>query len=368
MIRKTIFVAKPSMPPLAEFIPYLEEIWDSKILTNNGKFHQQLETELCQHLGVNHVSLFSSGTIALMTALKALKLTGDVITTPYTFVATTNSLRLNNLNPIFVDIDATSFNLDPLKIEAAITPETSAIFPVHSYGIPCDVEAIDKIASKHKLKVIYDAAHAFGVENPSGSILNHGDFSVLSFHATKVFNTFEGGAVICPDENSKHQLDQLKNFGFQDELNLVDIGLNGKMSELNAAFGLLQLKYVDGLISKRAEIARHYLELLNDIEGIKPFDFTVQLKSNFSYFPIIIEESYPLSRDGLMNVLAEQGINCRRYFYPLISEFEPYKSARHHFTPIATLTSNQVLCLPIYPDLGLEQQELTVKIIRSCGK
>ena len=242
---KAIYVTQPDLPPLAEFIPYLQKIWDSKILTNGGPFHQQLEQALCDHLGVKHLALFTNGTIALVTALQALRITGEVITTPYSFVATAHSLLWNGIKPVFVDIDPQTLNLDPAKIEAAITPQTTAILPVHVYGHPCDVEAIQRVADKHNLRVIYDAAHAFGVQCHCGSVLNHGDLSVLSFHATKVFNTFEGGAIVCPDAETKKHIDQLKNFGFVDEVTVVAPGINGKMSEVNAAFGLLQLDHID---------------------------------------------------------------------------------------------------------------------------
>jgi len=259
---KTIFVTKPLLPPLDEFIPYLEEIWASRILTNSGPFHQKLEAELCEYLGVKHIALFANATIALVTALQALKISGEVITTPYSFVATAHSLLWNGIKPIFVDIDPQSMNLDPAKIEAAITPQTTAIMPVHCYGHPCDVDAIQRIADRHNLKVIYDAAHAFGVECHCGSVLNHGDLSVLSFHATKVFNTFEGGAIVCPDAKTKLQIDQLKNFGFVDEVTVIAPGINGKMSEINAAFGLLQLKHIDHAIKQRQAVDQHYRFLL----------------------------------------------------------------------------------------------------------
>ena len=269
MKNKPIYVTQPYLPPLEEFIPYLQEIWNSKILTNNGPFHQQLEQALCEYLGVGHISLFTNGTIALVTALQALRVTGEVITTPYSFVATSHSLLWNGIKPVFVDIDPNTLNLDPAKIEAAITPQTTAIMPVHVYGHPCEVDAIQEIADKYNLKVIYDAAHAFGVQCHCGSLLNHGDLSVLSFHATKVFNTFEGGAIVCPDAKTKLRIDQLKNFGFVDEVTVAAPGINGKMSELNAAIGLLQLKHVDQAIEKRKAIDTHYRKLLNDVKGIR---------------------------------------------------------------------------------------------------
>lgn len=261
-MKKPIYVTQPYLPPLEEFIPYLQQIWDKKILTNGGPFHAKLEDALCEYLGVKHISLFTNATIALVTGLQALRITGEVITTPYSFVATAHSLLWNGIKPVFVDVDPKTLNLDPAKIEAAITPHTTAIMPVHCYGHPCDVDAVQKIADNYNLKVIYDATHAFGVQDEKGSVLNHGDLSVLSFHATKVFNTFEGGAIICPDAKTKIRIDQLKNFGHVGELNVVAPGINGKMSEFNAALGLLQLKYIDQAIARRKEIDTAYRERL----------------------------------------------------------------------------------------------------------
>ncbi len=262
MKNNNIFVTKPTLPPLEEFVPYLQQIWDNKVLTNGGPFHEQLEQELCEYLGVEHICLFTNGTIALVTALQALRITGEVITTPYSFVATSHSLLWNGIKPVFADIDPNTLNLDPARIEAAITPQTTAIMPVHCYGHPCDVDAIQKIADNYNLKVIYDAAHAFGVQCHCGSVLNHGDLSVLSFHATKVFNTFEGGAIVCPDAKTKVRIDQLKNFGHVGEVTVVAPGINGKMSEFNAALGLLQLKYIDQALARRKEIDAAYRERL----------------------------------------------------------------------------------------------------------
>src|SRR5664280_642106 len=263
-----IYVTQPLLPPLEEFIPYLQEIWDNKILTNGGPFHQQLEQALCDYLGCKHLALFTNGTLALVTALQALRITGDVITTPFSFVATAHSLLWNGIKPVFVDIDPETFNLDPEKIEAAITPHTTAIMPVHVYGKPCDVEKIQKIADTYGLKVIYDAAHAFGVNYKGESLLKHGDLSILSFHATKVFNTFEGGAIICPDAKTKKRIDDLKNFGFADEVTVIAPGINGKMNEVQAAFGLLQLKYIDHAIARRQAIDARYRDLLSEVVGI----------------------------------------------------------------------------------------------------
>jgi dTDP-4-amino-4,6-dideoxygalactose transaminase len=351
-----IFVTSPSLPPLEEFIPYLRSIWDNKILTNGGPFHQQLEKELCEYLGVEYISLFTNGTIALVTALQALRIKGEVITTPYSFVATSHSLLWNGIKPVFVDIDPNTLNLDPAKIEAAITPQTTAIMPVHCYGHPCDVDAIQKIADDYNLKVIYDAAHAFGVQCHCGSILNHGDLSVLSFHATKVFNTFEGGAIICPDAKTKLHIDQLKNFGHAGELNVVAPGINGKMSELNAALGLLQLKYIDKVLERRKIIDLAYRERLKKVKGIHCLNDSGEKKANYAYFPILVGSDYPISRDELNLKLKDIGIHTRRYFYPLISDFPMYRglpSAHKENLPVATAAAQQVLCLPIYPDLEM---------------
>src|SRR5450755_2232905 len=324
-MKKDIYVTQPFLPPLEEFIPYLEKIWSSKILTNGGPFHQQLETMLCEHLGVEHVALFTNGTIALITALQALRIRGEVITTPYSFVATSHSLLWNGIKPVFVDIDSDTLNLDPSKIEAAITPQTTAIMPVHCYGRPCDVHAIQQIADDYNLRVIYDAAHAFGVGYESGSVLRYGDLSVLSFHATKVFTTFEGGAIVCPDAKTKQRIDHLKNFGFVDEVTVVATGINGKMSEMNAALGLLQLKYFDQAIARRKKIDAAYREQLKNVRGIRCLPDTVDCLANYAYFPILVESDYPVRRDMLYQNLKEQNIFARRYFYPLISDFPMYR-------------------------------------------
>ena len=309
---KPIYVTQPYLPPLEEFIPYLEKIWENKWLTNNGPFHQQLEQALCDYLGVDHLALFTNGTIALVTALQALRITGEVITTPFSFVATTHSLLWNGLTPVFVDIDPVTCNLDPEKIEQAITPRTTAIMPVHCYGTPCHVERIQAIADTYGLKVIYDAAHAFGVDYKNESLLKHGDLSVLSFHATKVYNTFEGGAIVCPDAKTKQRIDYLKNFGFADEVTVMAPGINGKMSEINAAFGLLQLKHVDVAIVRRWEIDGLYRQGLSDVKGITCLPVPVDTKQTFSYFPILVGNDYHMSRDGLYSKLKEQNIHARR--------------------------------------------------------
>lgn len=354
-MKKTIFVTKPFLPPLDEFIPYLEKIWDNKVLTNCGPFHHQLEEALCEYLGVEHIALFTNGTIALVTALQALRITGEVITTPYSFVATSHSLLWNGIKPVFVDIDPNTLNLDPMRIEAAITPQTTAIMPVHCYGHPCDVEAIQKIADIYNLMVVYDAAHAFGVKDANGSVLNYGDLSVLSFHATKVFNTFEGGAIVCPDAKTKVRIDQLKNFGHVGEVTVVAPGINGKMSEFNAALGLLQLKYIDLAIARRKEIDAEYRERLNGVKGIRCLGATGEKLPNYAYFTILVKADYPISRDDLYQKLKDNGFHPRRYFYPLISDFPMYRglpSAHKENLPVATAIAQQVLCLPIYPDMG----------------
>jgi len=368
--KKPIYVTQPSLPPLTDFYPYLEQIWENKILTNGGPFHQQLERALCEYLGVDHLALFTNGTTALVTALQAMRITGEVITTPYSFVATAHSLLWNGIKPVFVDVDSKTLNLDPAKIEAAITPQTTAIMPVHCYGNPCDVEAIQKIADNYNLKVIYDAAHAFGVQRHDGSVLKHGDLSVLSFHATKVFNTFEGGAIICPDAKTKLRIDQLKNFGFVDELTVVASGINGKMSEINAAFGMLQLKSVDLAIARRGEIDRLYREMLAHIPGIRCLAASGQTITNYSYFPVFVEPGYSLDRDALYEKLKTHGIYARRYFYPLITDFPMYRgmpSAQRGNLPVAAKAAQQILCLPIYPNLSDEEVRRVVDVIAGAG-
>ena len=354
MSETPIYVTQPQLPPLEELMPLLEQIWERRILTNNGPFHKQLEQALCEYLGVEHLALFCNGTIALVTALRALRITGEVITTPYSFVATAHSLLWNNNTPVFVDIDPQTFNLDPAKVEAAITERTTAILAVHCYGVPCDVDAIQVIADQYSLKVIYDAAHAFGVNCHCGSVLNHGDLSVLSFHATKVFNTFEGGAIVCRDEKMKQSIDRLKNFGFAGETKVVATGINGKMNELQAAVGLLQLQTIDAAIEQRASIAARYREEIEQIEGLSCAPPSMALRYNYAYFPILVGASYPLSRDELYEKLKQGGIYGRRYFYPLITEFPMYRhlsSAVPEGLPVAHRIASQVICLPIYPAL-----------------
>ncbi len=368
MSQKNIYVTQPFLPPLEELTPYLETIWSTKILTNGGPYHQQLEEELCNYLGVNHISLFNNGTIALITALQALGISGEVITTPYSFVATANSLIWNNIKPVFIDIDPVTLNLDPKKIEAAITENTTAILPVHCYGTPCDVDEIEKIAKRNNLKVIYDAAHAFGVKCHCGSVLNHGDLSILSFHATKVFNTFEGGAIVCNDLATKKHIDNLKNFGFINETSVIEAGINGKMSELNAAIGLTQLKHIDSAIEKRKSIADQYNTQLEKIKGIKIPSWNYSKFSNYSYYPIFIEKGYTCNRDALYEKLKIHNIYSRRYFYPLITEFQIYKNmprSKEISLLVANQVADKVLCLPIYPDLSKGEIDRIIKVISS---
>lgn len=365
---KNVYVTSPLLPPLEEFIPYLETLWESKILTNSGQFHQQLEEALAAYLGVKYVCLFSNGTLALLTALQTLRITGEVITTPYSFVATSHSLLWNDLTPVFADIDPVTFNIDPDRIEELITPKTTAIMPVHCYGIPCDMERIQKIADTYGLKVIYDAAHCFGVKQDNASILNYGDLSVLSFHATKVFNTFEGGAIICHDAKTKQRIDYLKNFGFADETIVMAPGINAKMNEVQAAMGLLQLKYIDSALQERAIIYQRYVELLDStlpaLEYIKPAG---NIEWNYSYFPVLIRADSAVSRDAIYTELRKHNIYARRYFYPLISAFPMYRhfpTANVQNLPVADEISHAVLCLPIYPGLLLADQRRIIEIIQ----
>lgn len=355
---KPILVTKPAMPPIEEFETYLKQIWDNSWLTNNGPIHQELEKALAEYLGVKYISLFSNGTLALITALQALHIKGEVLTTPFSFVATSHSLWWNGIKPVFVDIDPLTYNIDPEKIEEAITHDTTAIMPVHVYGNPCDTKRIKEIADRHNLKVIYDAAHAFGVSKEGDSILNQGDLSTLSFHATKVYSTIEGGAIICHDQQMKHHIDNLKNFGFRGETVVEEPGINAKLNEVQAAYGLLQLKYVDEYIEKRKLIAQTYREELSEIEpAVKLlYDFP-GVRHTYPYFPVLInEELFGQTRDNLYDYLKSKDIYGRRYFYPLISEFEPYRnlpSASPENLPVATRIAAQILCLPIYPDLEL---------------
>lgn len=364
--KKPILVTQPSLPNLDEFHASLKEIWNSKWITNNGTFHQQFEIELAKHLGVKYISIFNNGTIALLTALQALEIKGEVITTPYSFVATANSIMWNNLTPVFCDVDPIYGNLDAAKIENLITPDTTAIMPVHVYGTPCDVVAIQQIADKHQLKVIYDAAHAFGVEINNNSILNYGDLSVLSFHATKAFNTVEGGAIISHDAATKEKIDQLKNFGITGETTVVAPGINGKVNELTAAYGLLQLKTIDNDIDKCKTITAYYKKQLAGIEGLQCMPDVKNTKLNYSYFPIFIDEAkFGMNRDELYQKLKENNIFGRRYFYPLITDFPTYQFFDSEALSNAKEIANQVICLPIYATLTQDEVNYITAIINS---
>lgn len=361
---KKITVTSPLLPPLEELTPYLEDIWQRKWLTNNGYYHQQLEAALCDYLYVPYISLFSNGTLALITALQALDLEGEVITTPYSFVATSHAIKWNNLTPVFVDIDPTTFNLDPSKIEAAITDKTCAILPVHVYGNPCDHDAIQAIADKHDLKVIYDAAHAFGVKKNGESILNMGELSILSFHATKAYSTIEGGAVVCHSQEMKDKLDRLKNFGFESETEISLCGINAKLNEVQSAFGLVTLKYIDEAIEKRKKIADFYDKHLAAIDGITIFQDESYIEKNYSYYPIIIcEDKLGISRDALFDALKRNDIIARRYFYPLITNFKQYCKGQDEL-PCADEISNSVICLPIHDGLTQLELEFIVNTIK----
>ncbi|WP_320052894.1 DegT/DnrJ/EryC1/StrS family aminotransferase [uncultured Acetobacteroides sp.] len=367
-IAKPITVTSPLLPPLEEFIPYLEDIWKRNWLTNNGYYHQQLEKALCEYLGVKYISLFANGTLALITALQALRVTGEVITTPYSFVATTHSLCWNRIKPVFVDVEPQSLNMDPKRIVAAITPQTTAIMPVHVYGTPCKVEQIQEIADAYNLKVIYDAAHAFGVKLNGNSILNFGDLSILSFHATKIFSTIEGGAIICHDEKMKRHIDDLKNFGFRDEATVVATGINAKLNEVQSAFGLLSLTKIDNAIEHRKWVAEEYKKILRDVEGITYIDNITNVIHNYAYFPIFVDaEVYGLTRDELYFKLKESGVLSRRYFYPLISNFLPYKglsSASKENLSVANSAADKVICLPMHASLSKEDLHKIISIIK----
>ena len=367
MPEKQITVTSPLLPNLDEFNSMLKEIWDSKWVTNNGHFHKQLEKALCEYLKVPFISLFTNGTLPLLTALQALHITGEVITTPYSFVATTHSIWWNGCKPVFVDIEEDTCGIDPKQIEAAITPKTTAIMPVHCYGKPVNMEAIQTIADKYGLKVIYDAAHAFGVEINGKSVLEAGDMATLSFHATKVYNTLEGGALVVHDEQTKKRIDYLKNFGFAGETEVVAPGINSKMDEVRAAYGLLNLKQVDEAIEKRHQVAIRYREALRKVKGIRFFDDMPGVRHNYSYFPIFINaEEYGMTRDELYFKMKEQGILGRRYFYPLISTFSTYRglpSAIPENLPVATRIANEVICLPMHHELSREDVERILGLI-----
>ncbi len=367
MSNELITVTSPLLPDLDEFHELLKQIWDSKWITNNGSFHKQLEKELAEYLKVPYISLFTNGTLPLLTALQALRITGEVITTPYSFVATTHSIWWNGCKPVFVDIDPATGNIDPDKIEAAITPKTTAIMPVHVYGKPCDTKRIQEIADRYGLKVIYDAAHAFGVEVNGESIFNAGDMSTLSFHATKVYNTIEGGAMVIKDEATKKRIDFLKNFGFADEVTVVGPGINSKVDEMRAAYGILNLRQVDSAIEARHQVAIKYRNALRNVDGVSFFDDMPGVKHNYSYFPIFIDaEKYGMTRDELYAKMKSANVLGRRYFYPLISEFSTYRgleSARPENLPQAHKMANSVICLPMHHGLSDEDIERTIDCI-----
>lgn len=364
-----ITVTSPLLPDKEEFVRLLSEIWESKWITNNGQFHRQLEKELAEYLKVPYISLFTNGTLPLITALQALRITGEVITTPYSFVATTHSLWWNGIKPVFVDIDPATCNLDPSKIEAAITPRTTAIMPVHCYGKPCDTKAIQEIADKYGLKVIYDAAHAFGVEVDGESLLNAGDMSTLSFHATKVYNTIEGGALVMHDEQTKKRIDYLKNFGFANETTVVAPGINSKMDEVRAAYGILNLRQVDAAIEARQHVAQRYRQTLRNIDGLTFFDDMPGVRHNYSYFPVFIDaEKFGMTRDELYFKMKDANVLGRRYFYPLISDFSTYRglpSSTPQNLPVATRIANQVICLPMHHELTEEDIDIVTNMLIS---
>lgn len=363
---KKIYVTKPSLPPKDEFFKLIDEIWESEYITNAGNFHKQLEKALCEYLKVDYISVFSNGTLALITALQALNIKGEVITTPYSFVATTNSLIWNGIEPVFADIEEGSCNISVDAIEKAITPNTTALMPVHVYGTPCEMEKIEELAKRHNLKVIYDAAHAFGVGYKGQSILSFGDLSILSFHATKVYNTIEGGAIVCHSKEMKTKIDNLKNFGIIDELTVVDSGINAKMNEVQAAYGLLNLKNIDGQINLRKAVHDLYTSELLGVKGVELLNIEGIENYNYGYFPIFLNENYPVTRDGLYDQLTQEGIYPRRYFYPLISDFPIYStihSANRENLPNAVHRTESVLCLPLYAKLEKATIDRIVSII-----
>lgn len=371
-INEPIYVTRPNLPPLGKLQPYLEEIWQNKILTNNGPFHQKFEKTLADYLGVQNINLFTNATLALIVGLQSLRITGEVITTPFSFVATTHAIKWNGITPVFCDIEEKTLNIDPNKIERLITPKTTAIMPVHVYGHPCDTEAIQQIADKYGLKVIYDAAHAFGIKMKDKNLFLEGDMSILSFHGTKLFSTFEGGAIITKDEKLKQQIDYLKNFGFADELTVVAPGINGKMNEFQSVIGLLSLDIVEEEIMNRKKAAEKYFDLLKDVKGIKVFDNFDGYKYNYSYLPVLIDKNeFGTNRERLYDELKKNNIYSRRYFYPLISQFPTYKeldSAKTENLPIATKIAEQVLCLPMYGKLNNDDLQRIVSVIKSADK
>jgi len=362
-----ITVTKPSLPDFEKVRPYLEQIWETKLLSNNGPLHAELEHQLADRLGVEHVSLFCNATVALITAQQALGVSGEVITTPYSFVATAHAIHWMRNIPVFVDVEPDSLCLDPAMVEAAITENTKAIMPLHCYGNTCATAALQRVADQYNLKIIYDACHSFGVDDEDGTVLRHGDISVVSFHATKVFNTFEGGLLVSRSAELKARVDHLKNFGFENEVSVVGPGINGKMSEFNAAVGLAQLTEFDAVLAKRGALDRLYRELLAPVRGIRCQSPIRQTKRNFAYFPIFVENEYPMSRDDLYRRLLENGVHSRRYFYPLISDFPPYhelESAQITRLPVAAAASNKVICLPLYADLLADEVRHVCSVIR----
>ena len=365
-----VYVTRPELPPLEDFLPYLEQIWATKVLSNNGPFHQQLEQELQQRWDVPYVSLFSNGTLALVTALQALPLEGEVITTPFTFAATAHAISWNRLTPVFADIDPVTLNLDPGSAQEMISDKTAAILPVHTYGRPADVEGFAKLGQAHDLPVIYDAAHCFDVDYRGVSVLSWGDLSAVSFHATKVFNTFEGGALISHSPEMKRRIDQLKNFGFVDEATIVAAGINGKMSEFNAALGLVQLERIDHDLASRRSIDAHYRKGLADVKGIVCHSYDLNQTANYGYFPIRVTDEYPLSRDDLYYALAKSGVHARRYFYPLLTDTEPYRAMElsSSGTPMAQSVAEQIICLPIYASISTASISRTIDVLRTCRR
>lgn len=365
---KPIYVTEPSLPPLEEFIPCLEKIWANKWLTNNGEFHKEFEAKLAEYLGVKYVSLFTNGMIALQVGMQALRITGEVITTPFTFVATTHAIHWNNCTPVFCDIEPETFTMNPARVESLITPRTTAIMPVHVYGNPCRHEELKQIADTYGLKLFYDAAHVFGVRKDGVSVCNWGDLSMLSFHATKVFNTFEGGALVTNDENMKKRVDFLKNFGFANEVTVVAPGSNGKMDEFRSAYGLLQLERVDGEIAKRKKVAERYREALKNVPGIRMLHDLPGIQHNYAYFPVTVDaKEYGMTRDQLYDILKANNIYSRRYFYPLCSDFPTYRglpSAVSGNLSIATEVARKILCLPMFADLTEEQQNFIIQKTR----
>lgn len=371
-MNKKITVSSPLFPPLEDFIPYLEDIWGRKWLTNNGHYHELLEAELCKYLNIKHFSLFSNGTLALITALQALQIKGEVITTPFSFVATSHALWWNGIKPVFVDIEPNTCNMDPRKIEAAITPNTTAILPVHVYGNPCNHKEIKEIADRHQLKIIYDAAHAFSVTENGESILNYGDLAVLSFHATKTYSTIEGGAIVCHSPEMKRHIDNLKNFGFRGETVVEEPGINAKLNEVQAAFGLVSLKYVENAIKKRKKVALFYRDAIDHISGLSYLNEMERVTYNYSYFPIFVDaDKYGMSRDELYENMKQQDVLGRRYFYPLISYFKPYRdlpSASPERLPVAHHIADSVICLPMHHDLSKDDLEKIVSLLQQFGK